>query len=105
MLHDYTAADLDPQTRGMLDFAAKLAREPARMAEADVQRLRSLGLSDEQILSVVGITCVFSFMNRLADGLGVDIPAGRAEAMLNWVTGPAREEEWLWRESTSQPWG
>ena len=38
-----------------------------------MQGLRNLGLSDEQILSVVGITCLFNFMNRLADGLGVDI--------------------------------
>ena len=43
------------------------------MRESDVLRLRELGLTDEQILSVVGITCLFNFMNRLADGLGVDI--------------------------------
>ena len=26
MMHDYTQAQLDPQTRAMLDFAAKLTR-------------------------------------------------------------------------------
>ena len=95
-MHDYSAADLDPQTRGILDFAVKLTREPAKMKESDVQGLRGLGLSDEQILSTVGITCLFNFMNRLADGLGVDIPAERQEVMAGWVTGPAREQEWLW---------
>ena len=68
------------------------------MKESDVQGLRNLGLSDEQILSTVGITCLFNFMNRLADGLGVDIPAERQEAMSRWVTGPAREQAWLWGE-------
>jgi len=29
VMHDYTRADLDPQTRGMLDYAAKLTRDPA----------------------------------------------------------------------------
>ena len=28
IMHDYTTADLDPQTRGMLDFTAKLTRDP-----------------------------------------------------------------------------
>ncbi len=74
----------------------KLTRQPTEMREADVLRLRELGLNDEKILSVVGITCLFNFMNRLADGLGVDIGADRQEAMDGWVTGPARDQEWLW---------
>lgn len=95
IMHDYTKANLDPQTRGMLDFAAKLTREPSSMKEAEVKRLRSLGLSDEQILSVVLITCVFNFMTRLADGLGVEVPPGRQEAQERWLTGPVLEQEWL----------
>ena len=80
----------------MLDFAVKLTRSPTEMRESDVSELRSLGLTDEQILSVVGITCLFNFMNRLADGLGVDIEAERQRAMDGWVTGPARDLGWLW---------
>ena len=74
----------------------KLTREPTGMRESDVEALRGLGLTDEQILSVVGITCLFNFMNRLADGLGVDIDADRQRAMDGWVTGPARDQDWLW---------
>ena len=44
VLHDYTKADLDPQTRGMLDYAAKLTRDPGAMRETDAQKLRDLGL-------------------------------------------------------------
>ena len=80
----------------MLDFAVKLTREPTEMQESDVQRLRDLGLTDEELLSVVGITCLFNFMNRLADGLGVDIDADRQQAMDRWVSGPARDQDWLW---------
>ena len=60
IMHDYTKADLDAETRGMLDFATKLTKEPTNMSEADVNGLRALGLSDEQILSVVLITCKFN---------------------------------------------
>ncbi len=95
IMHDYTKAGLDPETRGMLDFATKLTREPATMSEADVKGLRELGLSDEQILSVVLITCTFNFMTRLADGLGVEVPEGRQEAHERWLTGPVLRQEWL----------
>ena len=95
IMHDYTRADLDPQTRGMLDFAAKLTREPSSMKESDVQSLRGLGLSDEEILSVVLIASLFNFMTRLADGLGVEVPPGRQEAAEAWLSGPVLQQEWL----------
>ena len=95
IMHDYTKADLDAETRGMLDFATKLTREPTNMSEADVNGLRALGLSDEQILSVVLITCTFNFMTRLADGLGVQVPEGRQEDHERWLTGPALRQDWL----------
>ncbi len=94
-MHDYTGAELDPQTRGMLDFAAKLTSDAASVREADVQKLRSLGLSDEKVLSVVLITCLFNFMTRLAEGLGVEVPPERQKAIEQWLTGPARQKEWL----------
>ncbi len=95
VMHDYTKADLDPQTRAMLDFAVKLTRDPSSMQESNVQELRGLGLSDEQILSVVLITCAFNFMTRLADGLGVEPAPGRQEAIERWLTGPAKDQNWL----------
>ncbi len=94
-MHDYTRADLDPQTRAILDFTAKLTRDPSSRRESDIHGLRELGLSDEQVLSVVLITCVFNFMTRLADGLGVEFPEQRQESILRWLKGPAREQEWM----------
>ena len=95
MMHDYTQAQLDPQTRAMLDFAAKLTKTPAAMTQADVQRLRDHGLSDEQILSTVLITCNFNFMTRLADSLGVEPPTGRQESHSQWMSEDAKSQDWL----------
>ncbi|MBI4233874.1 MAG: peroxidase-related enzyme [Chloroflexi bacterium] len=100
VMYDYTKADLAPQTRGMLDFAVKLTREPWAMERADVERLRSLGLSDEQVLSVVLITCQFNFMTRLADALGVDVSPDRVASIGQWLTGPAAQQEWLMKAKT-----
>ena len=47
IMHDYTQADLDEQTRGMLDFAVKLPKNPSGSKKAAVDRLRDLGLSDQ----------------------------------------------------------
>ena len=98
VMHDYRNADLDAQTRAMLDYATKLTREPTNMQEADVIKLREHGLTDEQILSVVLITCTFNFMTRLADGLGVEVPEERQKYVETWLGSPARDQEWLMKQ-------
>ena len=95
VMHDYNSADLDPQTRGMLDYASKLTKDPRSMQRSDVEKLRALGLSDEKILSVALITCQFNFMTRLADGLGVEVPPGRQEAHERWLSPAAAQQKWL----------
>ena len=95
VMHDYTRADLDVQTRGMLDFALKLTLDPSSMQRSDVDHLRGLGLSDEQVLSTVLITCTFNFMTRLADGLGVEISEDWQNAVERWLTAPASQQKWL----------
>jgi alkylhydroperoxidase family enzyme len=57
----------------MLDYAAKLTREPWTMTEEDVIRLRQAGFSDEAILDINQVTGYYAFVNRLADGLGVEL--------------------------------
>ena len=42
------------------------------MTEADVQQLRDVGYSDEQISLGVQVISYFNYINRVADGLGVD---------------------------------
>lgn len=78
----------------MLDFAAKLTRDPSSVERADVDGLRALSLSDEQVLSVVLITSLFNFMTRLADGLGVEFPGERWDVMKTWLKGPILEQAW-----------
>ncbi len=70
---DYRTADLDAPTRGLLDYAVKLTEAPASMTEGDVERLRSLGFSDRAIHDAAQVTAYFNYINRLADGLGVDL--------------------------------
>lgn len=57
----------------MLDYAAKLTLEPWNMSESDVEGLREAGFSDSAILDICQVTSYFAFVNRLADGLGVEL--------------------------------
>jgi uncharacterized peroxidase-related enzyme len=72
---DYTQADLTPADREMLDYAVKLTLTPWDMDPADVRRLREQGFSDSAILDINQITGYFAYVNRLADGLGVELEA------------------------------
>ena len=76
----------------MAAYARKLTREPWAMTAADLDSLRATGLSEEQVLDVVAIVCMFNFMTRLADGLGVDIEERKAQGVASWLeqrAGPA----------------
>ena len=95
LIRDYRNTDLPDRERAMLDYAVKLTMEPWAKVEGDVASLRAEGLSDEQILAVALITCVYAFYTRLADGLGVDLSRGVEASVRRWLVGPAREQSWL----------
>ena len=70
---DYREADLSPRERAILDYAVKLTLTPSVMQRSDVEGLRGAGLSDAEILDVCQVTSYYNYVNRLADGLGVDL--------------------------------
>lgn len=67
------AAGLEEKDRAMLRYVAKLTLVPWNMTEADVEELREQGFSDEAILDICQVAGYFAFVNRLADGLGVEL--------------------------------
>ncbi len=72
-MSDYRTAELLTADRAMLDYAILLTREPWRVGEEDVARLRASGFSDRAILDINLVTGYYAFVNRLADGLGVPL--------------------------------
>ena len=76
---------LGPTERALVVYARKLTREPWAMTEADLDGLRATGLSEEQTLDAVLVACLFNFMTRLADGLGVTIEDGKGKAASAWL--------------------
>jgi alkylhydroperoxidase family enzyme len=60
--------------------AEKISAQPTRMAEADWEPLRKLGLDDQALLEVAHIVGIFNYLTRLADGMGLLLDAETAEA-------------------------
>jgi hypothetical protein len=95
-MHGEDDPTLGPPERAMVAYARKLTREPWAMTKADLDSLRTSGLSEEQALAAVLVACLFNFMTRLADGLGVDIEDGKGRAASSWLEQrPGAEWEFL----------
>ena len=70
---DWQQAELQDADRAMLAYVEKLTLRPWDMAERDVLALRDAGFSDAAILDINQVTGYYAFVNRLADGLGVEL--------------------------------
>jgi uncharacterized peroxidase-related enzyme len=73
MAHDYPTVDLNAADRAMLDYAMKLTVAPATVTATDVDRLRTAGFDDLGIHDICAVTAYYAFVNRIADGLGVEL--------------------------------
>lgn len=52
-------------------YAARLATAPGSVEEADLDRLRSVGLSDADIVALNDLGAYYAYVNRVATGLGL----------------------------------
>ena len=70
---NYRKADVEPADLAMLDYSVKLTLTPGEMLEEDAKSLRAHGFDDRAIHDICTITAYFAFVNRVADGLGVEL--------------------------------
>jgi len=66
-------AELQVEDRAMLDYAVKLTLTPWEVCEGDVERLREVGFDQTAILDICQVVSYFNYVNRMADGLGVEL--------------------------------
>jgi uncharacterized peroxidase-related enzyme len=70
---DHTRAPMAEPERAMLEYAIALTRSPASVTKAHVDALREHGFDDRAIHDLCCIAAYYAFVNRVADGLGVDL--------------------------------
>ncbi len=72
LIDDYTSFPFNERERALVRFAEMLTLHPAEASDADVNQLRQAGFSDSDILDATLVVSYFNFVNRLANGLGVE---------------------------------
>ena len=75
LVTDFKSADISELDKAILDYAVKLTKEPASISEKEVSNFR-IGhpdLTDHMLHDMVQVVSYFNYVNRLADGLGVEL--------------------------------
>ncbi len=69
LVDDYRTADLDPSDLAVMELADKVALDATSVTQADIDGLRTLGLTDDDVLDVVlaaAARCFFSKSSTLS---------------------------------------
>lgn len=66
-------AGLAARETALATFAEQLTRAPGAMRAADLDPLRAQGLDDRAIHDAVQVVGYFNYINRVADGLGLEL--------------------------------
>lgn len=67
---------MSARERALCAWAEKLTLAPGAMTRADADGLRAAGWDDREIHDACQIVSYFNYVNRIADGLGVDPEPG-----------------------------
>jgi uncharacterized peroxidase-related enzyme len=70
---DWRKAELPSSDAALCEYAEKLTLRPGDMCEADVQALRAQGFDDHAIHDAIQVIGYFNYINRIADGVHVDL--------------------------------
>ena len=64
---------MEPRLGALLAYALKLTRTPTAITPRDVEELREHGLDDRAIVDANQVVAYYNYVNRIADGLGVEL--------------------------------
>lgn len=76
---DHRSAGLEEVDVAVMDLAAKVVDDATSVEQADVERLRSLGLSDQDILDVVLAAAARCFFSKVLDAVAAEPDAKYAD--------------------------
>ena len=68
---NYRRAGLQPRERALADLAVRITRASHELQAADLEPLRALGLTDEELLEAIEVAAFFNYTNRLTSAVGV----------------------------------
>lgn len=73
VVRDWRSAPLTPPDLALCAYAEALTIDPGAMEEVHLKPLRDHGFSDEAIHRAIQVVGYFNYINRVADGVHVDL--------------------------------
>ncbi|MDE2471059.1 MAG: peroxidase-related enzyme [Bradyrhizobium sp.] len=73
LVDDLDAAPIDRRMKPVLRYARKLTQSPGGIAQADADAVFAEGWNETALYHTVAVTALFNFMNRLVEGLGIEL--------------------------------
>ena len=70
---DFQTADIDETMKAILEFVVKVTKAAPTLTPADLDPLRSHGLTDEALFAIVEVVGFFCYVNRIADAFGIEL--------------------------------
>jgi uncharacterized peroxidase-related enzyme len=70
---DISAAPIDDKMKPVLRYAQKLTQRPDSVTQADANAIFAAGWDETAFYHVVAVTALFNFMNRLVEGMGIEL--------------------------------
>lgn len=71
LVDDIDTAPLEDKMKPIFHYLRKLTLAPSKLVQADVDKVRAAGWSEEALHQAILVGCLFNFYNRLLDGHGI----------------------------------
>ena len=72
-LDDIDASPIDEKMKPVLRYAQKLTQQPNGVTQSDADAIFAAGWDETALFPTVAVTALFNFMNRLVDGVGIEL--------------------------------
>ena len=69
---DWKTSSLNAKQILLCEFAEKLTLKPGQVSKDDFNKLKKADFSDKEISETVQVISYFNYINRVADGLGLE---------------------------------
>ncbi len=79
---------LDERMSALCRYAIKLTRVPHTMQQEGIEALRLVGLDDRAIVDANQVVSYFNYVNRVADGLGIELEESWPEEVRHYRSYP-----------------
>ena len=71
LMEDVDASDVDDKLKPVFHYIRKLTVTPTHMTQADADAVYEAGWSEQALYDAVQVCCLYNFMNRFVEGLGL----------------------------------